>query len=78
MIVSTTGTNVPPIAAVTILGGRTQWEGVADSAGTQKRMECHRASIHCRKLHLSTFHLKNASEFSSCVMVYRDRILVVF
>jgi len=36
MIVSATGTNVSPIAAVTILGGRTQWEGVADSAGTQK------------------------------------------
>ncbi len=78
MIVSATGTNVPPITAVTILGGRTQWEGVADSAGTQKRMECHRASTHCRKWSLSSYSLNDAIEFSSSVMVYRDRILAVF
>ena len=78
MIESTTGTNVPPIAAVTILVDNTQCEGVADSAGTQKRMKCPGASAHCRMEHLSSYPLNDAIEFSSSGMVYRDRILAVF
>ncbi len=78
MIESTTGTNMPSIVAGTILGDNTQCEGVADSVGTQSGMTCHRASAHCRKSLLSTYPLKAASKFSSCVMVYRDRMLVVF
>ena len=77
MIESTTGTNMPSIVAGTILGDKTQREGVADSVGTHSGMTCHSASAHCRKSLLSTYPMKEVSEFSACMMVYRDRMLVV-